>query len=262
MIVNSIASVGKTYETMSRPLRIFCDDFKHYIGKFGRPHDLLNEVIAAQFAKIWKIRVPNFVCIRLSPEHVPPGLNKNHFHRLGFGSEYLEHAQELSQIFLTWKTNNYEIGRIVNREDLLRIGLFDLWIANEDRNHNNANLLIQPTSEGFSLVAIDHVNIFNTNMLDRGLNVLTMEESILYSNYVPLLFKRERIQGFIIAIEKEFPKYVMSCQKSLKKLLRDIPLEWGIDVALQQQQMEQMFGQEWIKEVIQSFKLYIARNFA
>lgn len=262
MIVNSIATVSKTYETMSRPLRIYCSDFKHYVGKFGRTHDLLNEIIAAEFAKLWGIRVPDFAYIRLLPEHVPSGLNKNHFNRLGFGSEYLEHAQELSKILLTWKANSYEIGRIVNREDLLRIGLFDLWMANEDRNHNNANLLIQPTVEGFHLVAIDHVNIFNTNMLDKGLNVLTMEESILYSDYITLLFKKEKLQERIIAIEKEFPGYVALCQKSLGKLLETIPSEWGIDIALQQRQMEQIFKLEWTKEVIQSFKLYIARNFA
>ncbi len=134
---------------MSRPLRIYCSDFKHYIGKFGPSHDLLNEVIAARFAALWGIQVPASVYIRLLPEHLPVGLNKRHYERLGFGSEYLEHAQELSKFLLTWKTNTYEIGKITNREDLLRIGLFDLWIANEDRNHNNANLLIQPTEKGF-----------------------------------------------------------------------------------------------------------------
>ena len=99
-------------------------------------------------------------------------------------------------------------------------------------------------------------------MLDKGLNVLTSEESILYSDYITLLFKKEKLQERIIAIEKEFPGYVALCQKSLGKLLETIPSEWGIDIALQQRQMEQIFTDEWTKEVIQSFKLYIARNFA
>lgn len=260
--VTSISTVDKVYETMSRPLRVYCSDYNHYICKFGRPYDLLNEMISAQFCLEWGIRVPQSAYVQLRPEHLPTGLNRRQYDHLGYGSEYLEHAQELSEFLLTWRGNTYDIGRIVNREDLLLIGLFDLWIANEDRNHNNANLLIQPTHEGFFLVAIDHVNIFNTNTLEKGLVCLTQESSILYSQYVPLLLGREKLQFAITKLEKEFPKKVAKCKTSLKKTLADVPPEWGINIEVQTKQMEQLFSAEWAKEVIANFKLYIALNFA
>jgi hypothetical protein len=247
---------------MSRPLRVYGDDFKHYISKFGRSHDLLNEVIAVNFCRIWGIETPGYAYIKLLPEHIPSGLNKRHYANLGFGSEYLDHAQELSQFLLTWRGNNYELGRIVNKEDILKIGLFDLWISNEDRNHNNANLLIQPQLDGFHFVAIDHVNIFNTNTLDKGLVCLTEESSILYSDYIPMLFKpSEKLQLAIAGLENHFRKATHECNKSLKKVLKEVPEEWGIDLDGITSLMQQLFKNEWKQEIIANFKLYIAKNY-
>jgi|SRR5450432_393682 len=248
---------------MSRPLRIYCSDFKHYICKFGKPHDILNELISARFCEIWKIRIPEYRLIKLVPEHVPSGLNRRQYNRVGIGSEYLDHALELSEFLLTWDGNTYDTGRILNKEDFIRIGLFDLWISNEDRNHNNSNLLIQPTNEGFYFVAIDHVNIFNTNTLDKGLVCLTEDSSILFSQYMSLLFKNpEKLSAAMIDIEGSYFEMVSKCRTSLKTIMAEVPSEWGIDVQKQIIQMEQLFSEDWMREVLTNFRLYIARNFA
>jgi hypothetical protein len=248
---------------MSRPLLVYGDDFHHYIAKFGRPYDLLNEMIAAVFCGLWGIRVPSPALFRLLPEHIPERHDKRQFEQLGFGSKYLEHAQELTNLISTWQQNQYDLGRIVNKVDLLRIGLFDLWLANEDRNHNNANLLIQPEHDGFYLVAIDHVNIFNTNSLHLGVHQLTEEDSILVSPHIPLFFKNdEKLLAAVSALENQFPGAVNECYECLPSLLQEMPAEWGIDIAQQKLQMEPIFSADWIAETIRNFRLYIARNFS
>lgn len=248
---------------MSKPFRVLCNDYKHYISKFGKGYDILNEYLSSKFCECWKIPTPNCVFVDLNPDHLPTGYNKRAYNTLGFGSEFLEHAQELSQFLLTWKDNQYEIGRIRNKEDILKIGLFDLWIANEDRNHNNANLLIQPQHDGYYFIAIDHVNIFNTGTLDKGIVCLTEDESILNSEYVKLLFKsNQKTMDSIIKIEEEFISSVETCRNKLKNILEEVPASWKIDIELQSKQMESLFSREWTQEILQNFRLYIARNFA
>jgi hypothetical protein len=43
-----------------------------------------------------------------------------------------------------------------NSMDLFWIAVFDIWIANEDRNANNYNLLMVEANEDFSIIPIDH----------------------------------------------------------------------------------------------------------
>jgi len=261
-IITSISGIEKVYETGSRPMRLYGSDFKHYIAKFGKPHDLLNELIAARFCALWDIRVPPSAFIRILPEHLPAGFDKRRFEQLGFGSEYLEYAQEFTNFILTWKNSDYDIGRIVNRGDFLRIGLFDLWLANDDRNYNNPNLLIQPQNDGFYLVAIDHVNIFNGNALPRGLYHESKESSILCSPYMPLLFRiNDKFKNTLNLLGLEFEELVEKCRKALPSLLQEVPAEWGIDIAQQEEQMRQLFTAEWIGGTINHFRLYIAQNF-
>jgi hypothetical protein len=260
--VYSIASVDKVYDTMSRPFRVLCNDYKHYVAKFGRGYDLLHEYLSARFCNCWNIPTPEYAFVNLNIDHLPVGYNRKKFNTEGFGSEFLEHAQELSQFLMTWKDNQYELGRICNKEDLIKIGLFDLWIGNEDRNHNNANLLLQPRHDGYYFIAIDHVNIFNTGTLDKGLVCLSEDESILKSEYIRLLFKsNDKLKLILNKAETDFIQFVKNCKKELTTILNNVPVSWKIDIQLQTKQMECLFSEAWAQEILSNFRLYIARNF-
>ena len=41
--------------------------------------------------------------------------------------------------------------RFANKNDVLKIALFDYWISNEDRNHNNYNLMLKMVKEEYPL---------------------------------------------------------------------------------------------------------------
>lgn len=154
--LNTISTFEKKLKSRgSSPIVYLCEDINYYACKYGKPNNLFNEYLAASFCKIWEIPVPDFSFVNVADEHIPQGHPKSDFSYPCFGSFYLEHAMEVSDFLNTWEGKNYEIDKIFNKTDLLKIGLFDLWLSNEDRNHNNANLLINPTSDGYQIVAID-----------------------------------------------------------------------------------------------------------
>ncbi len=83
--------------------------------------------------------------------------------------------------------------KLCNREDFLMIALFDIWLANDDRNHNNFNLLLNVSNDGmYHFHPIDHVNIFNSSHLRYGIAELTEEDSIIKSDIAKVLFGSSR----------------------------------------------------------------------
>ena len=69
--VNSISSPDKIFETAgNQPILILCDDLNHYVCKYNRslgqtPGKLIRESIAGDFAKLWELAVPDFLCVNV-----------------------------------------------------------------------------------------------------------------------------------------------------------------------------------------------------
>ncbi len=82
----------------------------------------------------------------------------------------------------------------------LLIALFNLWVANEDRNWNNANLLYDVNSN--NLIAIDHGCILNTATFDYNLSLLTQNETILYSDLAHIILNDISTEASDIYITK------------------------------------------------------------
>ncbi len=225
-------------------------------------NDLLNEYLGASFCKIWGIPVPDFYFVTIKPEHVPQGFSKKLFSNTCYGCLYLEYAKDVNEYLTTWKSNSYELNKISNKDDLLKIGLFDLWLSNEDRNHNNANLLINPTETGYKIVAIDHVNIFNTSSLKHGIYQLNEFESIISTDYVKLLFKRgDKLNDLADSLEKIFYVCVNKCLKNLNSILSKIPPDWNIDIESTEMVLRnQLFNKQWKEQTILSFRLFLEKQ--
>ena len=258
--LHSISAIEKELTSSgSRPVVVWCNDLNYYACKYGRANDLFNEYIGASFCKIWGIPVPEFIFVNVKPEHIPTGLQKKSFEIPCYGCFYLEYAKDVNEYLTTWKTSGYELSKITNKEDLLKIGLFDIWLSNEDRNHNNANLLINPTDQGYKIVAIDHVNIFNTSSLKHGIYQINEFESIISTDYVKLLFKRgEKLNDLTNNLEKIFYVCVKKCKKKLDAILADVPPDWNIDIENTAILIKnQLFSEEWIKQTIHSFRLFL-----
>jgi hypothetical protein len=138
-------------------------------------------------------------------------------------------------------------------------------LVNEDRNHNNSNLLLNSEDDGVRIIAIDHERCFNSGTInpDNEPYQLTQDESILNTEITPLLFQQgphlDSIQDDILA---EFPVMVAECQGQLTNITGQIPVDWGIDVArLEEFLNNRIFVPSWVEETALSFRQFITDSF-
>lgn len=172
------------------------------------------------FLKIWGIRTPDIAFINVLPEHIfdciNHGLQPYFFKKRCFGSLYLEQSKEFED-FLSM-TKRSQLAKI-HSIDLLKIALFDLWLANEDRVRNNPNLLLNFEEDGGYIYAIDHERIINSN-IGLPLSQLTHEESILAHDLLNILFKGDKnITKKIEEICTNFNDFVVSCKQNLEEII-------------------------------------------
>jgi len=198
-ILQTIEGVHKIFPTNgSSPMLVTCDDFRDWVCKYDKPSkNLFNELIAAKFAEIWGIMTPEISLIRVKKKHIPhskyPRIQSSLFDKECFGSLYLESSKEIDLSLISLFKEPGFRSRIGNKEDFLKIALFDIWLANEDRNYNNFNLLlyVAPNKMNY-FYAIDHVNIFNSSFLNYGIADLTENDSIIKTELAKILFKNSK----------------------------------------------------------------------
>lgn len=161
----------KEYSTSgSYPSLFECSDGKRYVVKHSQQNrnylHLINEFIAYSLAKIAFIPTPDFSLIEIIPGTIP---NDYNFERgkpigIGFGSRFLSGmVSSISSIdFIILLIKSQKSKKTVTKliEDLIKICAFDICLRNEDRSHNNPNLLVNETNKKIGLFAIDHSCIF------------------------------------------------------------------------------------------------------
>lgn len=267
--LNTIEEVHKVFHTNgSSPLLVTCDDFRDWVCKYDKsPMNLFNELLAAKFAEIWSIKTPEIALIKVNKEHVPqdkyPKIAPHLFDKDCFGSLYLESSKEIdSSVISLFKEPSFR-DRLGDKEDFLKIALFDIWIANEDRNHNNFNLLLYASPEKINFIyAIDHVNIFNSSFLNYRITDITEEESIIKTDLAKILFrKKSDLPQIVNNLIESFYLCTNECFAQLDKILDLVPDSWGIDRDVMKNKIsENLFSEEWnqicerkFREFTQSF---------
>lgn len=149
---------------------------------------------------------------------------------------------------------------------LMHIALFDLWLSNEDRNANNANLMYDMVND--DIVAIDYGCCFNTATFDYPLSLLTESESILCSDLFLHLsndISSERMYQIAdILLNIDLPSYLHDCQTGLVVAQWDdeanrelgctfIPSAWNIDRERLANMIEELLSEKWISRVKTGF---------
>jgi len=198
-LLNTLHKPDKIYSTGEVPILVTCEDFQSYICKHGRlsASHLFNELIASRFANILEIKTPKICLINVLEDHllseVANILQPAYFKKPCFGSLYLESSKEIDSIIVHSFEDPTFRRKVKNKEDFLMIALFDIWLSNEDRNHNNSNLLLDFTNnEEYYFYAFDHNSIFNSNSLHHGLFQISENESIINTDLAKILFKPGR----------------------------------------------------------------------
>ncbi len=268
-IIHSIAKPERIFETSgSQPALILCDNFDFYVCKYNRfpgseSKKLFHELIAGRFAQLWNLSVPDFCLVNVNPEHVfgHKLLQPAFFQTTCFGSKYNQNLVEIDEFY--GELSATQKKKFDSKFDYLKIALFDIWMSNEDRNFNNYNLLID-IENGNRFTPIDHDAIFNTGNLDKGLILLSENETLIDTELTARLFNsRElRIMDFLTDIKNEYYLCVSECKKNLDKILQDVPKDWNINADNYRTLLnENSFNKKWIEEVFDHFSELIQFKF-
>gem|GEM_PF-19374 len=154
-----------------------------------------------------------------------------------------------------------ELQKFQNRYDLLKIGLFDLWVANTDRSINNYNLLINSNRGYYEITPIDHSDIFDGCRLGQDLAQLTEYDSILSSDLAKtLLYNNKKIAEETRLLLKNFPNFVTACNNALPEIVAGIPNDWCSDKGTLHEQIKSSIidNATWIADTKANFKELVA----
>lgn len=261
----SIKNIEKTYNTGEEPVLVACNDHQSYICKYtrysGSANKLVCELMGAIFARMWMLHTPEIAVVKVRREHVPHNMSGSFFSIPVLGSQQQQNVVDITPVTISLVTPSEKLCR-----QLLQIALFDLWLSNEDRNANNANLMYDMVND--NIIAIDYGCCFNTATFDFPLSLLTESESILCSDlflHISSSTSRERIlQMADELLNIDFPSYIHDCQTGSVVAQWDdaaneesecdfIPSAWNINRECLIHKIEELLDDEWIARVREGF---------
>lgn len=259
--LHSIKNIEKTYNTGEEPVLVACNDHNSYICKYSRysgsANKLVCELMGAVFAKSWMLSTPEIAIVKVNREHVPYNMSGSFFSKPILGSLQQQNVVDITPATIPLISPSEKLCR-----QLMQIALFDLWLSNEDRNANNANLMYDMVND--DIIAIDYGCCFNTATFDYPLSLLTESESILCSDLFMHLASntsRERIRQMAdILLNIDFPSYIHDSQigsvvvqwddDSNEELGCDfIPSAWNIDRGRLSIKIDELLSSEWLARV-------------
>jgi len=259
--LHTIENIREIYGTGSRPVIVHCNDLNDYLCKYDAPTNLLSEYLAAQFLGLWNLKFPECAFISIAKEHIGNlRLNPQLLDKVAFGTRFYDHADDVTGIFEMKSPS--DISRIKQKEAFLKIGLFDLWLSNEDRCANNSNILLVPFEEGEFFVPIDHSAIFNTGAVythyTTHLERLTQEDSIICTHFTPLMFKHGKTLSETLEIlESDFKYATKGCEVEVDQIFGNVPVDWDIDEHIKDKICSNIFNDNWKSETWQTFLQYL-----
>jgi hypothetical protein len=261
-LVQSISEISRVINTSgSMPVVVLADDLEDYACKYDQKSKLVNEYIAHQFLQKWGLPVFPAAFVNIKREHIPDNIIQGRirlidFEKPAFGLRYNNDAIDATNILLGLKNDNYEIGKFTNRLDLLKIALFDFWVANDDRNHNNYNILIVDNQ----FIPIDHSTIFDGGRLGSQLAQLTEDDSLLTSDLaLTFLNQKTKVEEEANKLIQNFPTFVNNCNEILPAIIESLPEEWCNDKPSLLESIKSLIidNDDWLNETISSFSQLI-----
>ena len=136
----------------------------------------------------------------------------------------------------------------------MRIALFDFWIANEDRNANNANLMYDVVRS--QLVSIDYGCILNTATFEYPLSQLTTTDTILWSDLFRHLAKgqdKTAIHAIADRLKEVFSESLQRAGVQVDQIIEDMPEEWNVPRNVVKEKLLQLLDEHWTAEVWDNF---------
>jgi len=258
--LNSVKRIEQQFHTGEEPVMVMCSDVNIYVCKYMRSSatafKLACEFIGAKLAKAWQLNSPDIALVHIHP---------NHWEKMN-----LSHNLSAPSIGFCWMDGVVDITpstyAIVPATpemlgQLMKIALFDFWVANEDRNANNANLMYDVAQE--QLVSIDYGCIFNTATFESPLSQLTTTDTILWSDLFSHLLKGADRQSILVIADRLRVNYEDCIQQSrsiVAEVLADMPQDWKVPSTVVSEKMCQLFDSQWTSQVWENFTECLNEN--
>jgi len=207
------------------------------------------ELIASRLAEEWELGVPKTNFVKVQRVHIPDNLSPHYFARPCIGSEFMQGV-----IDITPASYSRVPATKANLMMLMKIALFDFWVANEDRNANNANLMYDIPND--RLVPIDFGCSFNTATFEYPLSQLTSTDTILSADIFTHLVqsvKKDDLNSFLPSLKDYYQKCVARCNATIDNILGLLPTEWNIPSAIIREKLEELCTDEWKEAVWNNF---------
>lgn len=258
--LTTIKEIDRTFSTGDMPVLVTCSDQKQYICKYMRAdsvsaYKLASELIGSLLAQYWNLNTPEFAFVKILPEHTKPIVLPCNYNAEAVGYQKIENAADITNCI------DGDIKQSVKLfSQLLRIALFDFWVANEDRTCNNANMLYVDRTE--KLISIDYGGIFNTNSYQSAIYQLSSCDSIICADIFKHLKTNANFQK-LVAKTKKYYDICISKSRNIFNVIDTmaIPKGWNISGNVLQGKINELFEKQWIDNCFSNYVETLRQNF-
>ena len=252
-VIDSAKRIEQQFRTGEEPVLVMCSDVNIYVCKYMRSSaaafKLACELIGARMAEAWQLNTPSIALVRIKPSHWA-GINQSHcLTAPSIGSRWMDGVVDI-----TPSTYAKVPATIDTLEQLMQIALFDFWIANEDRNANNANLMYDVARS--RLISIDYGCILNTATFEYPLSQLTTTDTILWSNLFQHLAQGQEkatIQAIANRLIVVFRERLQQTNVQVYQIIEEMPSEWNVPQNVVKEKLLQLLDERWTAEVWENF---------
>ena len=246
------------------PIKVIGSDYNMYVAKNSKNKnpaiDIINEVLAHYFLTLWEIPTPNIALITIDPAHLLSEYSNNHrphyYNNEVFASQWINSSVDSSIFFEINKKKDYD--KFNDPEILFKIGLFDIWVENEDRKPTNHNLLFQTIKSKQNIIPIDHSFIFSSlNYIDLNPSRFSPieNENIFVSSLGSSLKRYKKKNKKWQPINREsFYLYIQNCKEEYINIAGNIPASWGFTAEHQTKLYDFLFCKIRNKKVYDEFE--------
>ena len=258
--LESIKAIEQQYHTGEEPVLVLCSDMNTYVCKYMRTsssaYKLACEWIGSQTARIWQIATPEVAFVRIKQSHWAGRSINHNISAPSLGSKWMDGVVDV-----TPSTYGEVDSNVSTLSQLMKIALFDFWIANEDRNANNANLLYDIVSK--RLISIDYGCILNTATFDYPLSQLTSTDTILWSDLFKHLsqgINHTLIDSILKGFRLDYAQCLNRSRNKTHFIAEELPNEWHVPREIVLEKMNQLTDYRWSQDVWENFVECLKEN--
>lgn len=228
-MINIVEIKKKINNGCTTPYIVWCDDGKTYAVKFPGNEQgvkaLVNEYIASNLCKYLELPILdyNLINVKISDYNEKTRGILKPIEGTAFGTVYNNNILPV--------LNPGIIAKSQNKNDAIKILIFDILIGNYDRN--KGNLMIDSSSK--KIIMIDHTHIFNLgtiwdeNQLPRHINE-KFDVSILHPfNYNNIIQSKKIDENFYKDLNNFIKRVKSINNEEIENIINDIPQDWNIN---------------------------------